>query len=140
MNWTDRPHLAEVIDAARMHLETAILPAVKGDAKLYFQTLIAVNLLRIAGREAALGAEQQRAAWADLNAFEGIDPPLPSPDAGDGGWAARIAALCVDVRAGRLDDRDDALFALLMRLTRAQLAINNPKLLEAYDRDDALDP
>lgn len=139
MSLTDRPNLAEMIDATRMHLETTILPAVKGDAKLYFQTLIAVNLLRIAGREAASGAEQARAAWADLNAFAGVDTPLPADDS-DGALEARIAALCADVRAGRLDDRDDALFALLMRLTRAQLAINNPKLLEAYDRDDALDP
>ena len=50
----DRPTLAELIDAARMHMETNVIPAVREDRKLYFRTLVAINVLKIAERELEL--------------------------------------------------------------------------------------
>ncbi|MFN8531896.1 MAG: DUF6285 domain-containing protein, partial [Anaerolineae bacterium] len=67
----DRPTLTELIDAVRTHLESALIPAVKGDARLYFQTLIAINLLKTAEREIQLRPAQQQMAWNRLNGLTG---------------------------------------------------------------------
>jgi len=53
----DRPDVSELIDAVRQHLEQQVIPAVKDDPKLYFQTLVAANVLKIAGRDLALSVE-----------------------------------------------------------------------------------
>ncbi|MDL1885067.1 hypothetical protein FBR01_15630, partial [Anaerolineae bacterium CFX8] len=52
----DRPTLSELLDAVRAHLEENIIPLLKDDRKLYYQTLVAVNALRIDGRELPMNA------------------------------------------------------------------------------------
>jgi hypothetical protein len=48
----DRPTAQELIEAARLYLEKELLPALS-DARLRFQTLVAANVLSVAGRELA---------------------------------------------------------------------------------------
>lgn len=138
MSVYDRPTQAELIDAARMHLETAVIPAVKGDAKLYFQTLVAINILKIAARQTNYEWSHLRAIWNAWNALEGVNEPLP-PDAGEASTALdqRQAILCAAIRAGDYDDQTDAIMPYLMTMTRAQLEVANPKFLEIIDGEDA---
>ena len=133
----DRPNLAELIDAARLHLETNVIPAIKGDAKLYFQTLVAVNVLRIAEREIAQSGEHLRAEWASLNALEAENRMLPAdPLAAQAALVERNRALCADIRSGAYDQRADALYAHLIAVTQAQLEVANPKFLQALLAED----
>lgn len=138
MSIYDRPTQSELIDAARMHLETGIIPAVKGDAKLYFQTLIAINILKIAARQTVYEWSNLCAGWDGLNTLEGVDISLPC-DAREASAAMdqRQAILCAAIRAGSYDDRTDALIPYLMLVTRAQLEVANPKFLETIDAEDA---
>jgi hypothetical protein len=132
----DRPTAAELIEAARQHLEMNVIPAVKDiNHKLYFQTLVAVNVLRIVEREMALSTSHERAEWARLDAFLSA---LPLPDSREGweaGLAQRNAALCAEIRAGNYDT-DQVLFEHLMATTQAQLEVANPKYLQAVMAED----
>lgn len=127
----DRPNLAELIDAARMHLESAVIPAVKEDRQLYFRTLVAINVLRIAERELELGPKHARAQWQRLNAVEGSDAPLPVAEADlRAGLAARHAALCDRIRAGAYDGpQSAALVDHLVASVVEQLEVANPRYL-----------
>ncbi len=48
----DRPTAQELVDAVRLFLEKELLPGLT-DARLRFQTLVAANVLAVAGREMA---------------------------------------------------------------------------------------
>jgi hypothetical protein len=128
----DRPMLAELLDAVRGHLETYVVPALKGEQKLYFQTLVAVNLLRIAERELAHGASHRRDEWLRLNDLTGDNQPLP-PEPADllNGLETRNAVLCAAIRAGEYDsaERNAALLEHALLTTTAAVEIANPKLL-----------
>jgi hypothetical protein len=133
----DRPNLQELLDAVRMHLETAIIPAVREDRKLYFQTLVAVNVLKIAERELQLSDGHLRAEWGRLNSIEGASSPTPSSDAElRTAMAERNRALCSHIRAGNFDKGADALFAHLKASTVEQLQVANPKYLGTLARED----
>lgn len=136
MSVYDKPTQSELIDAARMHLETAIIPAVKGDAKLYFQTLVAINILKVAARQTVYEWAHLRAAWHGLNVLDGVEIPLPA-DASDATMAfdRRQATMCAAIRSGTYDDKSDALMTYLTAVTRAQLEVANPKFLEAIDAE-----
>lgn len=137
MSLYDRPNLQELIDAARMHLETTIIPLVKGDPKVYFQTLVAINVLKIATREISLEWTHLLSAWESLNALDGINMPLPSDaDAAHAALTGRQDALCAAIRSGAYDERADPLLDHLLRVTRAQLQVANPKYLEGLDAED----
>lgn len=140
----DRPTLAELIDAARMHMETNVIPAVREDRKLYFRTLVAINVLKIAERELELGAGHTSAAWERLNAVEGVTTPIPQNEqALKDALHARHMALCARIRAGDYDSGENqVLFEHLKATTVAQLEIANPKYLDriaAEDADPSLD-
>lgn len=139
MSLYDRPTLEELIDAARMHLETAVIPAVKGDARLYFQSLVAANILRIAARQASLEAAHLQGLWQDMNALLGAVEPFDGDPADlRRRLEARRADLCAAIRAGDYDAEDRAapLLVHLLRATRLQLEVANPKFLEALDAED----
>ena len=125
----DRPTAGELVDAVRMFLEKELLPGL-GDARLRFQTLVAANVLAIAGREMAgeeamLGEEWQLLA-----------PLLP-------GVSERPAAigqlrqairdmnerLCLLIRQGGFDEtsRRRELADVLRRLVLRKLAVANPR-------------
>ena len=134
----DRPNLSELIDAARGHLESQVIPAIKGDAKLYFQTLVAINVLKIAEREIALHYPHLRAEWERLNTLMGSVDALPvDPIQADATLAARVQLLCGAIRAGEYDDdqRRAALFDHLIHTARESLAIDNPKFLQTLDAE-----
>ena len=127
----DRPTAAELIEAARQHLETNVIPAVKDiNHKLYFQTLVAINVLRIVEREMALSTSHQRAAWERLDALLGETDKPDSHEGWEAGLAHRHAALCASIRIGQ-HDTDETLFDHLMATTYEQLEVANPKYLQA---------
>ncbi|MDX2160855.1 MAG: DUF6285 domain-containing protein [bacterium] len=130
----DRPTLSELIEAAREHIEIGVIPAVKGDGKLYFQTLVALNVLKIAEREIALRPAHQRAAWARLNALLGGESPPPADhDAWEPAIAVRSADLTRAIRDGAYDapQARRALFDHLRATAVEALEIANPKLLDS---------
>ncbi|MBK8025314.1 MAG: hypothetical protein IPK19_28980 [Chloroflexi bacterium] len=137
MSLYDRPSLEALIDAVRLHLETAIIPLVKGDPRLYFQTLVAANVLKIAARESALGWAHLQAAWESMNRLQGVDTPLPGdPVEARDLLTARRADLAGAIRAGEYDDRSAALLDHLLEVTRLQLEVANPRLLDILDAED----
>lgn len=136
---TDRPTLSELIEAVQLHLETQVIPAIKAEPKLYYQTLVAINVLKIAGRELRHGYEQVRAEWMRLNALTGVELPLPpDPVAAGAALAERDAWLCDAIRAGAFDeaDRRAALLAHLLARAAGALEIANPRFLAILAEED----
>lgn len=132
----DRPTAAELIEAARMHLEEQVIPVAKAaNHKLYFQTLVAINVMRIVERELALSSGHLRAEWSRLNMLLGDQPLPPDSEALQTGIAERSAQLCAAIRAGEYDD-NRALFSHLKATTIEQLEVANPKFLAALAAED----
>lgn len=130
----DRPTLTELLEAAAGHLSAQVLPAVRSDPKLYFQTLVAVNVLTIVERELKQGTDALRRAWADLNTLDGDTAPCPEdPAAARTEFDRRVADLCARIRAGEHDgeDHDSPLYHFLLAQTIRALEISNPRLLGA---------
>ena len=135
----DKPTLSELIDAARGHLEAHIIPAIKGDARLYFQTLVAVNVLKIAEREIALHSLHTRAAWSRLNAlFYEVASYPEDQQAVEVRLQERDQRLCNAIRAGEYDapERERALFDHLKALAREGMEVANPKLMATIDEEE----
>jgi hypothetical protein len=129
----DRPTARELIDAVRLYLEKELLPSLT-DARLRFQTLVAANVLSVAGRELASGEAQLDEECAALAVLLG--------EAADGSGSAeerrrRVRALneawCERIRAGEFDspDRWREAAALARRLVVQKLEIANPRYLQS---------
>jgi hypothetical protein len=133
----DRPTAGELIDAVRGHLETQIIPAVKGDGKLYFQTLVAINVLRVVERELNLAPDHLSAEWARLDHLEGAMDIPADPRAAVSSLRDRNTQLCENIRSGRYDgEHKQALFEHLMATTIEQLQVANPKYLQTLAQED----
>lgn len=143
---TDRPDLNDLLDAVRLHLEANVLPVIRGDARLYFQTLVALNLLKIGQREIIHKGDMLRQEWAALDHLSG--EKIAAPEREDF-WATELAArreaLGTAIRAGKYDSPDQAarLAEYLEQTVAAELAVNNPRLSarmvkEAAENSDAL--
>lgn len=135
----DRPDLKDLIDAVHVHLEDNIKEAVRSDRKLYFQTLIAINLLKIAGRELNLTQTHQKAQWERLNALQGDELAFPTdPDIALNQLHIRNHQLCADIRAGHFDEINHklSLFSHLVATTVAQLEVANPQHLDRINSED----
>lgn len=133
----DRPTLSELLDAVRMHLETAVVPAVREDRKLYFQTLVTINVLKIAERELSMGSDHLRAEWGRLNTLDGGGYHPPSSDVEMRvELAERNRALCAAIRAGQYDDMTRTLFSHLKMTSIEQLQVANPKFLSTLMKED----
>ncbi|MCA9904341.1 MAG: hypothetical protein KC547_10820 [Anaerolineae bacterium] len=136
----DRPSLTELLDAVREHLENQIVPAVKPDPRLYFHTLVAINLLKIAERELQYREAHLQTAWQRLNVLQDTDKAIPSDsqEALDA-LALRSDRLCQDIRAGVYDAeaRKQALFKHLLLSTREQLEVASPRFLQTVQQEDA---
>lgn len=134
----DRPHANELLDASCQHIEDNILPLVKAhNFKLYFQTLVAVNVLRIIGRELQLRDAHLQGAWRRLVVLLGEDATMPTTSTQLGQAVATYhEALCQQIRAGERDD-DDELFDHLLQHSIDQLSVANPKLLATLAHEDA---
>jgi hypothetical protein len=125
----DRPNLDEMIVAVRQHLETQVIPVAKSiHHKLYFQTLVAVNVLRVAERELALKHGHYKAEWSRLNMLLGDEVLPQDPAERDGAMARRNAELCEAIREGK-HDNNRALFSHLKACATEQLEVANPKYL-----------
>ena len=135
----DRPNLIELIDAARLHMQESIAPAVRSNHKLYFQTLVAINVLHIAMRELQMADSHTMAAWAGLNRVEDNDVTAPLKIADiQAGLAERNATLSADIRAGKYDGvNKNALFEYLKGVTVSQLEVANPRFLKKLAEEDA---
>jgi hypothetical protein len=135
----DRPTAAELIDAVRGHLESQIIPAVKGDGKLYFQTLVAINVLRVVERELSLAPDHLQSEWGRLDHLEG-EMNMPSdPRAAVNTLHDRNTQLCDNIRVGRYDgEYKQALFEHLVATTIEQLQVANPKYLQTLAQEDGV--
>jgi hypothetical protein len=109
------PTTEELLEAVREFLRDEVLPQTEG--RLQFHARVAANVLGIVEREVALGPAYD-AAHAQRLAKLGV---------------ADDAELAAAIRDGRLDDRLGDVVAALRASTREQLAIVNPKYLDAAD-------
>jgi hypothetical protein len=135
----DRPNATELLDAVRGHLETHVIPAVKHDGKLYFQTLVAINLLRVVERELKLAPDHMQAEWARLDHLEGARDIPSDPRLAAQALHERNTQLCENIRSGHYDgERRAALFAHLLASTSEQLHIANPKFLQNLAQEAGL--
>lgn len=138
----DQPSLIDLLDAARAHLEAVVAPLLKDteQRKLYYQTLVAVNVLRIAGRELTMSGDHIQAEWARLNYLQQSDKPLPiDPTAARADLAERSRRLCMQINDGEFDQMPQkaALFEHLLATTMEQLQVANPRFLQALALEDA---
>ncbi len=127
----DHPTAAELIAAARMHLEQQVLPSI-AEPRLRFQTLVAANVLAIVERELAAGSRHMVAAWRRVADLQGDATKQPVGEALYAAVAAQTRQLCVDIRAGVYDDRSRsrALLGHLRRSAEEELLVANPRFLE----------
>ena len=135
----DRPTIDELISAAIQHFEAQVIPAVKDNSKLYFQTLVAINVLKVAERELKLGWSHLLAEWDGLNALEGKSRALPTdPNGIKTALAERERALCARIRAGDYDDtaRETALFEYVLGSVTRGLEVANPRFLQMLAEED----
>jgi hypothetical protein len=134
----DRPTAAELVAAARHFLEMELLPSLT-DARLKFQTLVAANVLSIAGRELETEEAQLLDEWHWLAALRHQEGK-PPPRLGALREAVREgnALLCEQIRAGAFDDA--APFAelahQLRQLVERKLAVANPRYLAGFTPKD----
>jgi hypothetical protein len=130
----DRPNAIELVAAVREYLEGELLPTIT-DARLRFQTLVAVNALAIAGRELASEEHQLLEEGVWLAALLHSAEPMPQRLA-ELKQAVRRAneQLCERIRRGEYDDEvsfQDLLEQLSTTVTR-KLAVANPKYLDNF--------
>lgn len=125
----DRPTAQELLDAARTHLETHVIPVIKAERKLYFQTLVAINVLRIIERELGHYEAHLHAEWSRLRDLLQLDTPIPNNQRG---FMTEVMAqnhlLAEAIRAGEYDS-SQALFDHLKATTTEQLEVANPLFL-----------
>jgi hypothetical protein len=129
----DRPTMAELVSAARVHLE-GLIPTLT-DARQRFQTLIAANVLSIVERELESEEEQLLGEWKLFAELLNRSGPVPQ----------RIRALrqsvreanqelCEAICAGAFDE--PARFRHASRLVRTlverKLEIANPRYLRGF--------
>jgi len=106
----DLPGGPELLRAVRGFLTTE---AGAADPRLRFHALVAANALRIAEREAMLGAGHERRHQARLAALGCADDD----------------ALCAAIRGGSLDDRFGDVVAAVRAMTVDKLTVANPRHL-----------
>ena len=137
---TDRPDLNALLDAVRLHLEANVLPVIRHEPRLYFQTLVALNLLKIGQREIAHSSELLRAEWIAMNRLNQEDLAMPErEDFLANELSTRRATLGAAIRTGKYDSPDETarLMIYLQQTVNAQLALNNPGLSARMTKESA---
>jgi hypothetical protein len=126
----DKPSLAELLAAVQVHLEENVVPAVKENRKLYFQTLVAINLLKVSQRELEFVPDHLEAEWERVTALLDIDEPFPENlDTARKKLITYNASLAEDIQRGRFDENPRSLIHHLKATTIEQLETANPKFL-----------
>jgi hypothetical protein len=126
----DRPNAVELLDAVRAFLEKELLPSLT-DARLRFQTLVAANVLAVAGRELTTREEHLAEEWSLMDAVLGkVEMPLPTTELAQA-IARRNDDLCQRIRAGKFDEAERAreLSGMLHRVVVRKLEVANPRLV-----------
>jgi Domain of unknown function (DUF6285) len=126
----DRPDPTELIAAARLFLETELLPSLT-DARLRFQTLVAAHVLGIAERE--LPAEEADLRWEAVWLSEVLGEDSRPADTLANlrkQILERNRRLCIAIREGNFDSElaYRQLGAKLREVVLRKLRIANPKL------------
>jgi len=137
----DRPTADELLAAVQMHLESMIVPAIKADRSLYYQTLVAINVLKVVRRELETGPEHIREEWIRLDELTGTHTPLRgSPEQVQAALLARNAELAEAIRVGEYDapEKRAALFHHLLATVREKLVVSNPEYLQELLEEDIL--
>lgn len=121
----DDPDARDLVAIALRSFRDAILPVVPADQR--FTALMIANALGVAERELAAGSVAEPVLAAAVGGLLGENGDLPD----------LLPRLCAAIDAGRFDapDRQAALRAVLKDITRARLALSNPKRLAAEGRD-----
>lgn len=117
----DDPKAGDLVAIALRSFREAILPVIPADQR--FTALMIANALGVAERELAAGGKGEAELAAAIGGL--IDAK--------GDLRALLPRLCTDIDVGRFDspERQAALRAVLMDITRARLAVSNPKRLAA---------
>lgn len=84
-----RPTAEELLDAAREHIVTKVIPTI-ADPQLRFQTLVAAHVLGVVGRELSAGSAPFKHVQSEVRAL----PGAPADD----------RALCAAIAEGAFDD------------------------------------
>lgn len=115
----DDPGAANLVSIALKTFREAILPAVPADQR--FNALMIANALGIAERELLAGPSAEAPLETAVGGLLG----------GAGRLSDQLPQLCAAIDAGTFDgpDRQRELRAVLMNITRARLAVTNPRLL-----------
>lgn len=135
----DRPEIDELLEAVIGHLSNEVIPTVKTNRKLYFQTLVANNLLKIVSRDLKYREQHQIAEWTRLNNLQGKHVELPT-DAQmlKEALQERNKMLCLEIKNGTYDDPEakQTLFEHLVQSTQEQLVVANPNYLASLVEKD----
>jgi hypothetical protein len=138
----DKPNATDLLDAARTHFEQNVVPHIKDDRVLYFQTLVAINVMKVVRREIELKPKHLRLVWKALEVLENSSSTMPhETHLLEQAVRDRLAILASDIRDGKYDDPTDdlALLDFLTMETTLQLQVANPKfLLMLAGEDQAL--
>ncbi|HYH19660.1 MAG TPA: DUF6285 domain-containing protein [Azospirillum sp.] len=115
----DDPDARDLVAIALKTFRETILPVVPGEQR--FTALMIANALGMAERELAAGTSAEPGLASAVGALLGEEGEL----------AALLPRLCAAIDRGVFDapDRQAALRAVLAEVTRARLAVSNPKLL-----------
>ena len=131
----DRPTALDLLQAIRDLLEQAILPSL-ADPRLKYQTLIAINALRMLEREVPDEEGRLRAELGGLE--ELLELPRTAPP-GDGALLRRCVLeanreLCERIQRGLADAGPwrQRVLAHVRSAVEEKLRINNPSRLEAF--------
>ncbi|KAA0575861.1 hypothetical protein FZ983_25215 [Azospirillum sp. B21] len=117
----DDPKAGDLVAIALRSFRESILPVIPADQR--FTALMIANALGVAERELAAGGKGEA----------GLADAVGKLINAKGDLRALLPRLCTDIDVGRLDapERQAALRAVLMDITRARLAVSNPKRLAA---------
>ena len=127
-----RPTAPEMLEAVRTFLTDELLPTL--DGRLRFHTRVAANALETIERELADGPAASAAERQRLLAILGAPAGgLDDPDLEGASAEALSRELAGRIRAGTIDIDDPLLLDHLTRTARADVAIANPRWLEASD-------
>lgn len=108
----DAPTSVQMVEAVREWLENDVMPAVEG--RLNFHTRVAINMLAMVEREAALGESQRidhEARLAKIGAADDVE-------------------LARRIRDGEFDGSLGQVMAVLKDSIRDKLLVANPKYLQ----------
>ncbi len=120
----DEPDARDLVATALRSFRETILPVVPAGQR--FTALMIANALGVAERELAAGTAAEPALAEAVGGLLG--------ESGD--LAGLLARLCAAIDSGAFDDpgRQAALRAVLADITRARLAVSNPKQLAGDGR------